>query len=96
MRRLVKHITSHRPTTSQYRGVEALEDIMGLESEYVPDRVSRLNSLSPEDRRAYKKVFWRLAGFYTAAIVVMVGFLVVNNVGSRRVTDVVVTSTLAR
>jgi hypothetical protein len=69
---------------------------MGLESEYVPDRTSRLSSLSPEDRRAYKKLFWHLAGFYTAAIVVMVGFLVVNNIGSRRVTDVAVTSTLAR
>ena len=69
---------------------------MGLESEYVPDRASRLSSLSPEDRRAYKRLFWRLAGFYTAAIVVMVGVLVVNNHGSRRVTDVVVTSTLTR
>ena len=69
---------------------------MGFESEYVPDRVSRLSSLSPEDRRAYKKVFWRLAGFYTAAIVVMVGVLVVSNIGSRRVTDVAVTSTWDR
>ena len=69
---------------------------MGLESEYVPDRVSRLSSLSTEDRRAYKKLFWRLAAFYTAAIVVMVGFLVVNNIGFRRAADVVMTSTLAR
>ena len=69
---------------------------MGLESEYVPDRTSRLSSLSPEDRKAYKKLFWRLAGFYTAAIVVMVGFLVVGNTGVRKVTDVVVTSTWAR
>jgi hypothetical protein len=92
----VKPITLCWPTASYLSCIEALEDIMGLESEYVPDRTSRLSSLSPEDRRAYKKLFWRLAAFYTAAIVVMVGFLVVNHIGFRRAADVVVTSTVAR
>ena len=69
---------------------------MALESEYVPERTPRPNSLSPEDRRVYRKMFWGLIGTYTAAIVVMVGILVVGNIDFRKVADSVVTSTWAR
>jgi len=51
---------------------------MPLESEYFPAQTSRLSSLSPEERRAYKKIVWCLFGFYTAAIVIM-GVVVVGN-----------------
>jgi hypothetical protein len=51
---------------------------MPLESEYFPAHTSRLSSLSPEERRAYKKIVWGLFGFYTAAIAIM-GVAVVGN-----------------
>jgi hypothetical protein len=51
---------------------------MPLESEYFPAHTSRLSSLSPEERSAYKKIVWGLFGFYTAAIAIM-GVAVVGN-----------------
>jgi hypothetical protein len=51
---------------------------MPVESEYFPAQTSRLSSLSPEERRAYKKIVWSLFGFYTAAIAIM-GVVVVGN-----------------
>jgi hypothetical protein len=77
--------------------MQALEDTMPLESEYVPDRTSRLSSLSPEDRRVYKKILWGLIGFYTAAIVALVGVVVAaGNIDFRKATDIVATSTRDR
>ena len=51
---------------------------MPLESEYFPPQTSRLSSLSPEERRTYKKIVWGLCGFYVAAIVI-VGVVAVGN-----------------
>ena len=46
---------------------------MPLESEYFPPQTSRQSSLSPEERRTYKKIAWGFFGFYAAAIAIMVG-----------------------
>jgi hypothetical protein len=68
------------------------EDIMPLESEYFPAHTSRLSSLSPEERRAYKKIVWGLFGFYTAAIVIM-GVVVVGNASFQKADVILITRT---
>ena len=70
--------------------LQTLEDIMALESEYFPEQTCRLSSLSPEARRAYKKILWGLFGFYTAAIVTM-GVVVVENTNFQKAANVVMT-----
>jgi hypothetical protein len=65
---------------------------MALESEYVPEQTSRLSSLSPEERRAYKKLVWGLFGFYTAAIVT-VGVVVFGNANVKKANDIVAIGT---
>ena len=68
---------------------------MALESEYIPEQTSRLSSLSSEDRRVYKKIPWGLIGFYTAAIMMVVGVVVVGNINFQKAADIVVTRTWA-
>jgi len=70
--------------------LQTLEDIVALESEYFPEQTCRLSSLSPEARRAYKKILWGLLGFYTAAIVTM-GVVVVENTNFQKAANVVMT-----
>ena len=65
---------------------------MALESEYVPEQTSRLSSLSPEERRVYKKLVWGLFGFYAAAIVT-VGVVVVGNANVQKADDIVAIGT---
>ena len=61
---------------------------MPLESDYFPPQTFRLSSLSPEERRTYKKIVWCLFGFYTAAIAIM-GVVVVGNANFQKA-DVIV------
>jgi cell division septal protein FtsQ len=68
---------------------------MALESEYFPEQTCRLSSLSPEARRAYKKILWVLFGFYTAAIVMM-GVVVVESTNFQKAADIVMTGTWPR
>jgi hypothetical protein len=75
--------------------IQPLEDIMALESEYVPERTSGLRSLPPEDRRVYKKVLWGLIGSY-AVLVTIVGVVVVGHVDFKKAADIVATRTWAR
>jgi len=70
--------------------LQTLEDIVALESEYFPEQTCRLSSLSPEARRAYKKILWGLFGFYAAAIVTM-GVVVVENTNFQKAANVVMT-----
>jgi hypothetical protein len=65
---------------------------MPSESEYFPPRTSRLSSLSPEERRTYKKIVWGLFGFYTAAIVIM-GVVVVGNASFQKGDAIAMTRT---
>jgi hypothetical protein len=65
---------------------------MALESEYVPERTSRLSSLPPEDRRVYKKILWGLVGSY-AVIVAIMGVVVASNIDTRKAIDIVATRT---
>ena len=64
---------------------------MALESEYAPQRTSRLSSLPPEDRRVYKKILCGLIGSY-AAIAVIMGAVIASHVDFQRATNMVVTS----
>jgi hypothetical protein len=63
---------------------------MAFESEYFPAQTSRLSSLSPEERSAYKKIVWGLFGFYTAAIAIM-GVVVVSNASFQKADAIVMT-----
>jgi predicted cobalt transporter CbtA len=72
-----------------------LEDIMALESEYVPERTSHLSSLPPDDRRVYKKILWGLIGSY-AAVVIIMGVGVVGHIDLQKAADLVVARTWAR
>jgi hypothetical protein len=76
--------------------MQALEDIMAPESEHIPERTSRLNSLSPEDRRLYNKILWGLVGSYAAVIVVLMGVLIAGDTGLQKAADIIVTRTWAR
>ena len=66
---------------------------MALESEYFPAQASRLSSLPPDDRSAYKSMLWCLFGVYAAAVVIM-GVVVVGNVSFQKADVIVVTGTL--
>jgi hypothetical protein len=65
---------------------------MAFESEYFPAQTSRLSSLSPEERSAYKKIVWGLFGFYTAAIAIM-GVVVVGNASFQKGDAIAMTRT---
>ena len=66
---------------------------MALESEYFPAQTSRLNSLTPEERSANKRVVWGLFGVYTAAVAIM-GVVVLSNTSFQKPDAVVVAATL--
>ncbi len=65
---------------------------MVLESEYFPAQASRLSSLSPDDRSAYKRILWGLFGVYAAAVVIM-GVVVVGNASFQKADVIVMTGT---
>ena len=67
---------------------------MALESEYVPERTSRLSALPPDDRRVYKTILWGLIGSYVAVVIIM-GAVVVNHIDSQKAADLVVARTSA-
>ena len=66
---------------------------MAMESEYFPAQTSRLSSLSPDDRSAYKRTLWGLFGVYAAAVVIM-GVVVVGNASFQKADVIVITGTL--
>lgn len=63
---------------------------MALESKCISEQTSRPSSLSPEDRRVYKKILWGFVGFYTVGIVIM-GVVAVGSINSKKSADIVVT-----
>jgi hypothetical protein len=65
---------------------------MPVESEYFPAQTSRLSSLSPEERRAYKKLVWGLFGVY-AAIIAIMGVVVVGNASFQKADVIVIIRT---
>ena len=63
---------------------------MALESKCIPEQTSRPNSLSPKDRRVYKKIVWGFIGFYAIGIVIMT-VVVVGSANSQKPAETVVT-----
>jgi hypothetical protein len=63
---------------------------MALERKCIPEQTSRPSSLSPEDRRVYKKILWGFIGFYTVGIVIM-SVVALGSINSKKPADTVVT-----
>ena len=63
---------------------------MTLESKCIPEQTSRPSSLSPKDRRVYKKILWGFIGFYTVGLVIM-SVVAVGSINSKKSADTVVT-----
>jgi hypothetical protein len=63
---------------------------MARESKSIPEQTSRPSSLSPEDRRVYKKILWGFIGFYTVGIVIM-SVVAVGSINSKKPADIMVT-----
>ena len=63
---------------------------MALESKCISEQTSRPSSLSPEDRRVYKKILWGFIGFYTVGIVIMT-VVAVGSINSQKPADIMVT-----
>jgi hypothetical protein len=66
---------------------------MALDSEYFPAQTSRLSSLTPDERSAYKKIVWGLFGVYIAAVAV-IGVVAVSNANLQKPEVVMVAGTL--
>lgn len=66
---------------------------MALDSEYFPAQTSRLSSLTPNERSAYKKIVWGLFGVYIAAVAV-IGVVAVSNANLQKPEVVMVAGTL--
>ncbi len=63
---------------------------MARERKRIPEQTSRPSSLSPEDRRVYKKILWGFIGFYTVGIVIM-SVVAVGSINSKKPADILVT-----
>ena len=63
---------------------------MARESKCIPEQTSRPSSLSPEDRRVYKKILWGFFGFYAVGIVIM-GDVVGGSINFKKSADTAVT-----
>jgi hypothetical protein len=63
---------------------------MARESKRIPEQTSGPSSLSPEERRVYKKILWGFFGFYTVGLVIM-SVVAIGSINSKKSPDVVVT-----
>ena len=63
---------------------------MARESKCIPEQTSRPSSLSPGERRVYKKILWGFFGFYTVGIVIVTA-VAVGGINSQKPAETMVT-----
>ena len=63
---------------------------MARESKRISEQTSRPSSLSPEERRVYKKILWGFFGFYAISLVIM-SVVAVGSINSKKLPGIVVT-----